>query len=199
MLAVLNTQTWIWNWKLKLIVIEFRLRSYLHAHCTKIRPKAVKESIYQAPPYVAQTHKCTKVRTYGKQLIHNYIYMYTHQGGLVGQLVWAVGLTALVPLLSILICTWCLSNKLSAKLNLLILEAFHEPNYRSKVYEDPLFQAKLKAFNICDLTSILLNRSLHIHSFFTSFLDYTEPECLIYNKLWTICLHKSLFLKMYQI
>ena len=63
--------------KLKLIVIEFRLRSYLHAHCTKIRPKAVKESIYQAPPYVAQTHKCTKVRTYGKQLIHNYIYVYT--------------------------------------------------------------------------------------------------------------------------
>ena len=109
--------------KLKLIVIEFRLKSYLHAHCTKIRPKAVKESIYQAPPYVAQTHKCTKVRTYGKQLIHNYIYMYTHQGGLVGQLVWAVGLTALVPLLSILICTWCLSNKLSAKLNLLILKA----------------------------------------------------------------------------
>ena len=64
--------------KLKLIVIEFRLRSYLHAHCTKIRPKAVKESIYQAPPYVAQTHKCTKVRTYGKQLIHNYIYICIH-------------------------------------------------------------------------------------------------------------------------
>ena len=124
--------------------------------------------------------------------------MYTHQGGLVGQLVWAVGLTALVPLLSIiLICTWCLSNKLSAKLNLLILEAFHEPNYRSKVYEDPLFHAKLKAFNICDLTSITGHYISII--FFTSFLDYTEPECLIYNKLWTICLHKSLFLKMYQI
>ena len=129
--------------KLKLIVIEFRLRSYLHAHCTKIRPKAVKESIYQAPPYVAQTHKCTKVRTYGKQLIHNYIYVYTSGWAGGTQLVWAVGLTALVPLLSIiLICTWYLSNKLSAKLNLLILEAFHQPNYRSKVYEDPLFQAK---------------------------------------------------------